>query len=185
MLFRSERVARELEASPKTSPTAAGPAETSRNEPTAVLVDVINQVFALFRLNYHNQYYSAWGDDQQLAQVKKLWLEALANLTPEQILRGAKRCIETSDYLPSLHKMLECCRAMHGGAGLSDAHTSYMEACTKPSPKAEQSWSHPVVYLAGRDSGWFFLANSAESVGFPIFRQHFEQYCAQIGRAHV
>ena len=34
-------------------------------------------MFALFRLNYHNQYYAAFPDAEQLKQIKKLWLDAL------------------------------------------------------------------------------------------------------------
>ena len=102
----AERAARALAASSKTSQTAAGP-----TEPQDARIDAINQVFALFRLNYHNQYYKAFEDASQLNQAKKLWLEALAGIDIESILRGARRCIEDSEYLPTLHRMLESCNA--------------------------------------------------------------------------
>ncbi|NCF19406.1 MAG: hypothetical protein GWP63_14275, partial [Haliea sp.] len=57
-------------------------------------------MFALFRLNYHNQYYAAFPDAEQLKQIKKLWLESLADYPVEQILKGAKHAIEHSEYLP-------------------------------------------------------------------------------------
>ncbi len=34
-----------------------------------VIVNTINQVFALFRINYHNQFYSAFSDTQLLQQA--------------------------------------------------------------------------------------------------------------------
>ena len=66
-------------------------------------------MFALFRLNYHNQYYAAWSDSQQLGQVKRLWLEALSGFSADLILRGARRAIEGSEYLPTLKRMLGSC----------------------------------------------------------------------------
>ena len=67
-------------------------------------------MFALFRLNYHNQYYAAYPDAEQLNQIKKLWLESLQDYPVEQILKGAKHALEHSEYLPTLNRMLECCR---------------------------------------------------------------------------
>jgi len=137
-------------------------------------------VFALFRLNYHNQYYAAYPDAEQLSQIKKLWLDSLAHYPVEQILKGAKYAIEHSEYLPTLHRMHECCLQGLTDAGLPAPRDAYLEACAAPSPKSAQPWSHPAVYLAGRDSGWFFLANNAEQIALPVFRRHYEAYCDRV-----
>jgi hypothetical protein len=174
----AQQAARGLEASSKTSRTAAGQTE-ARGDST--LVDAINQVFALFRLNYHNQYYSAFGDGSQLNQVKKLWLDSLATHSAETVLLGARRCIETSEYLPTLHRMLECCReARLATQGLPDVHAAYREACLAAEPKSAQNWSHPAVYHAGRETGWFLLASSPESKSFPAFERRYRALCDQI-----
>lgn len=176
-----EQVARELEASPRTSPTAAGQTDTAhRPEPAAEQVDAINQVFALFRLNYHNQYYSAWGNDEQLAQIKKFWLDALSSYSVSQILRAARHCVEASEYLPTLNRMLEACRHEVTALGIPDPRSAYQEACNAGTPRAAQPWSHPIVYFAGRDCGWFFLSNNPESVTLPVFKQHFNAYCDRV-----
>ena len=178
-----ERAIRDLEASPKTSRTGAGPTEQRRDP---ALVDTINQVFALFRLNYHNQYYSAYGDAGQLSQVKRLWLDSLAGHSAETILLGARRCIETSEYLPTLHRMLDCCRqAKLQAQGLPDAHAAYREACLAPEPKHAQRWSHPAVFHAGRDAGWFFLASTTEAKAFPVFEKHYRAVCDRIVAGEV
>jgi Replication protein P len=135
-------------------------------------------VFALFRLNYHNQYYAAFPGAEQLQQIKKLWLESLSDYPVEQILRGARHAIDNSEFLPTLHRMHECCREGLAELGLPAAHNAYMEACQAPSPKSAYQWSHPAVYLAGRDSDWFFLANNIERDTWPVFRQHYQRYCA-------
>ena len=178
---RVQRVAQEIAASSRTSPTPPGQTE-QRNNATEAHVEAINQVFALFRLNYHNQYYAAFPDAEQLKQIKKLWLESLSDYPVEQILKGAKHAIEHSEYLPTLNRMHECCQQGLADIGLPAAHDAYLEACKAPSPKSAQPWSHPAVYLAGRDSDWFFLANNSERVSWPVFREHYQQYCARVLR---
>ena len=137
-------------------------------------------MFALFRLNYHNQYYAAYPDAEQLRQIKKLWLDSLADYPIEQILKGAKHAIEHSEYLPTLNRMLECCQQGLADLGLPSAHDAYVEACRAPAPRAAQAWSHPAVYLAGRDSGWYFLANNTERTSWPVFCEHYQRYCARV-----
>ncbi len=177
-----QRVARGIEASQTTSATPAGQSEPKARTTGEGHVEAINQVFALFRLNYHNQYYAAFPDAEQLKQIKKLWLEALAEFPPEQILRGAKHAIETSEYLPTLNRMLDCCHQGLGEYGLPAVHDAYVEACQAPSPKSAQAWSHPAVYLAGLDTGWFFLANNEERLAFPQFREHYQRRVAAVMR---
>ena len=180
-----QQVAQEIEASSRTSPTPPGQTEASRQGSTEGHVEAINQVFALFRLNYHNQYYAAYPDAQQLKQIKKLWLESLADYPVEQILKGARYAIEHSEYLPTLNRMLECCQQGLVELGLPSPHDAYVEACQAPSPKSAQAWSHPAVYLAGRDSDWFFLANNTERTSWPVFREHYQQYCTRVLRGET
>ncbi|MEH6570496.1 MAG: replication protein P [Halioglobus sp.] len=166
----------------KTSQTPAGQSKSARTTSSEGHVDALNQVFALFRLNYHNQYYAAYPDNTQVNQIKKLWLESLEDYPVEQILRGAKHAIENSEYLPTLNRMHECCQQGLSDFGLPSAHDAYVEACNAPSPKSAQRWSHAAVYLAGRDSDWFFLGNNTERMTWPIYREHYQQYCARIMR---
>lgn len=182
---RVQRVAREIEASSKTSPTHPGQNDASGRQTIEAHVDALNQVFALFRLNYHNQYYAAFPDAQQLNQIKKLWLESLSDYPVEHILKGAKHAIEHSEYLPTLNRMLECCQQGLADLGLPPAHSAYLEACSAPSPKSAQTWSHAAVYLAGRDSDWFFLANNTERTSWPVFKGHYESHCARVLRGEL
>jgi hypothetical protein len=177
-----KQVAQEIEASRTISPTPRGQTEASRRATTEAHIEAINQVFALFRLNYHNQYYAAFPDAEQLKQIKKLWLESLGDYPVEQILKGAKHAIEHSEYLPTLNRMLECCQQSLSDFGLPAAHDAYVEACRAPSPRSAQRWSHPAVYLAGRDSDWFFLTNNTERTSWPVFKEHYQQYCARVLR---
>ena len=176
-----DRAVRGVAPSSTNSATAAG----RHPERPEHLVDTINQVFALFRLNFHNQFYSAYSDTDLLNQVKRLWLDALAHFDREQILLGAKRVIETSDYLPTLNRMLQCCEACQNPAGLPSPRSAYLEACNAPSPKAAHHWSHPVVYHAGLATGWYLLAHEAETVSYPLFLDHYRRLCRELGKGRL
>jgi len=65
-------------------------------------------------------------------------------------------------------------------AGLPNPRKAYQEACNKRSPKAKQQWSHPAVYLSGRDAGWHMLANEIESKALPAFAEIYQQYCDRV-----
>lgn len=165
--------------------TAAGQTESAENSaeqaaPSADLIDAINQVFALFRINYHNQYYSAFAQVDLLNQAKRLWLNSLANFAPETILRGAKKVIEESEYLPTLNRMIRACQGDPEQFGLLDAHRAYVEACRAPSPKAAYTWSHPAVYHAGCAADWYFLSSSPERDAFPVFERHYKKLCERV-----
>lgn len=173
-----EAAARALAASSKTSATAAGPSDPARE---GARIDAINQVFALFRLNYHNQYYRAFEDAGQLAQAKKLWLESLAEYPVEAILLGARRCIEEAEYLPTLARMRECCRAaLFAALGLPDARTAYTEACLAPEPRTAHAWSHPAVWHAACATGWPLLTSAPEKTALPVFERHYHAACARL-----
>jgi hypothetical protein len=174
-----QKVASGIAASSTHSPTAAGRPKATPANPQ--LIDAINQVFALFQVNYHNQYYSAFGNSTKSENLaKKLWLGKLDNFSAETICGAAEKIIAESDYLPTLHKMLNACRDVGMPEGLPSPRNAYQEACNKPSPKAAQQWSHPAVYVAGRECGWYFLANTVEAKAFVSFSEIYQQLCEQV-----
>ncbi|MCS5586968.1 MAG: replication protein P [Porticoccaceae bacterium] len=174
-----QKVASEIATSSTRSQTEAGHPENGPDKPE--LIDAINQVFALFQINYHNQYFSAFGDNTKSENLaKNLWLNKLSRFSPETICGAAEKIIAENDYLPTLHKMLEACRKVGMPKGLPSPRRAYREACNKPSPKAAQHWSHAAVYLAGRDCGWHTLANEIERKAFPMFEEAYLQYCDRV-----
>ena len=166
----------------KTSLTEAGQA----NLPTGAragssddLIDAINQTFGLFRINFHNQYYKAFPDAETLTPVKKLWFESLSQFPTTVILLAAKQIIESSEYLPTLHKMIDTCWRLSGGS-VPEAHAAYLEACRAPNPKQNAEWSHPAVYHAGKRSDWYFLASTSENIAYPVFNKHYQRIIEDI-----
>lgn len=156
------------------SPTEAGQisSESNRSDSDTIRVDTINQVFALFKLNYHNQFYKAFSNATELNSIKRLWLETLKDYSPETMLLGAKSVVKSSEFLPTLKTMLQHCDEV-GQHALPDVRSAYVEACCAASPKAEQNWSHPIVYFAGRQAGWNLLHSNSEDFAFPVFKQAF------------
>jgi hypothetical protein len=171
----AEQAVHDLAASSTSSATAVGPAE--RPPPDPALVDAITQAFALFRVNYHNQFYSAFADTTLLDQAKRLWLDSLRHLGPAPVLAAARTLIEQEEYLPTLRKMLAACEDQLAARGLPRPREAYREACNAPRPKDAQHWSHPAVYHAGRILGWYDLATRPESVTWPEFQRAYRDCC--------
>lgn len=144
------------------------------------LVDAINQVFSEFAFAYHNQYHKAFPDPESVTIGKEYWLSCLAEFSPRQITRAARKLVKNSEYLPSLSAMVKACQSGLELFGLPSPREAYLEACRAPSPKAQHNWSHVAVYHAGRASDWFVLANEPESRAYPIFEYHYQQVCERV-----
>lgn len=171
-----DQIVQEVATSSTSSAIEAGQVTSHSPE----LIDTINQVFGLFRVNYHNQFYSAYADSDLLNQAKRLWLDSLSYFTEKQILQGAKKIIRTSEYLPTLNRMLECCEISDEDGSLPSPEKAYMEACTAGSPKSDFRWSHLAVYYAGEETGWYRLRNETRISSYPVFLDNYRRICREI-----
>ena len=161
------------------SPTELGQNNEQPRKPSQDFIDAINQVFALFKLNYHNQFYKAYSNTEELNAAKRLWVDSLRTFSPSTLLQSAKAIIQGSEFLPTLRTMIRHCEELSHEA-LPDAHSAYIEACRAPSPKANHHWSHIAIYYAGKACDWYFLQNNTEQTAFPVFKLEYERICAQI-----
>ena len=144
----------------------------SSHKPTAEHADAISQLFTELEMSYHNQFHKAFPDNPSLTMAKQLWLRMLAEFSAEQIIAGGRRAIQQSDYLPTLHSLHQHCEQV-ATAGIPDARTAYLEAC-HAGDKASAHWSHPIVYYAGKASGWFFLSSQPEAKTYPVFERNYQ-----------
>ncbi|EAW32582.1 hypothetical protein GP2143_15041 [marine gamma proteobacterium HTCC2143] len=150
--------------------------------PTEDHVTAINQMFTEFQLAYHNQFHKAFSDDQKIIMAKQLWAKTLSDLSPDRIISATRRAIKESEYLPTLHTIRKFSEPVLEEMGLPDAYNAYLEACRAATPKIEQRWTHPAIYLAGSASDWFFLANSIETRAFPVFKRNYAILCERVMR---
>ncbi len=137
-------------------------------------------MFSLFRINYHNQFHAAFSDTQLLNQAKRLWKEALEPYSSRHILAAARRVIEESEYLPTVQRMLSACEAGLAEYGIPAVRSAYLEAANAPSPKNAQSWSHPIVYLAGKTVGWYAMSHVAENITYPAYAQAYRELVKKV-----
>ena len=143
-------------------------------------IDAINQMFAEFELAYHNQYHKAYAQEGSVNLAKKYWLSCLADLPPDIILRATRKVVSTQEYLPSVASIIQACDDTMSLFGLPALHDAYVEACCATAPKSEYHWSHRAIYLAGKATGWFELANKSESQILPLFEYHYRLLCTRV-----
>lgn len=143
-------------------------------------VDAVNQIFAEFECAYHNQFHKAFAQVADVTIAKKYWVSSLEQYSPVQIIQAAKQVIHTQEYLPSIASVVTACEQGLDLFGLPSAHQAYIEACTAPSPKKDNQWSHEAVYHAGNAVGWFTLANESEARAFPRFDYHYGILCKRV-----
>lgn len=154
------------------SPTEAG--HNKRQQSNDALIDAINQSIALFKLNYHNQFLKAFANEKDVIAVKRLWLDALNQYPAATVMQAAKNIVKSSEFLPTLKTVLEHCKQISGEV-IPDVYLAYREACLAPSPKDQYDWSHPIVYLAGKETGWHFLSNNSETTALPAFKASYKR----------
>jgi hypothetical protein len=145
-----------------------------------VYIDAINQVFAEFELAYHNQYHKAFAQEGSETLARKYWLECLQEFPPEVILRAVRKVVKTQQFLPTVAAVATACENAHELFGLPSVQAAYVEACSKPQPKADQQWSHPAVFLAGQATGWFELANSTQAEIIEVFTFNYSELCRRV-----
>ncbi|MEE8058351.1 MAG: replication protein P [Pseudomonadales bacterium] len=149
-------------------------------QPTIAQADAISQMFTQFELAYHNQFHKGFGTTEQVIMAQQLWLDALRDIPAERIMAGTRRAIKESKYLPTLYTIRKFCDQPPEELGLPDVYNAYLEACRAASPKAEQQWSHPAVYWAGKVSDWFFLAGNSEAKALPVFKRNYDIICERV-----
>lgn len=159
------------------SKTPAGHTETQASPEQ---IEAINQIFELFRFNYHNQFLKAFPDLERLNTAKRLWLKLLNGYTYHTIMSAGEKTIKEHAFLPTLSDVIARCDQCLS-TNMPDAYQAYIEACRASSPKAKFNWSHPAVYYAGRASDWFFLANTPERQAFAVFKRNYEELLKRVG----
>lgn len=145
-------------------------------------IDAINQVFAELALAYHNQFHKAYGQDGALNLAKKYWLGVLGEFPPQVILRAVRAVVRRSEYLPTLAAIVQACENAYELFGLPTAQAAYVEACCAAEPKVQQRWSHPAVFLAAQETGWYALASESQVQVFPLFEYNYRQFCRRVMR---
>ena len=81
------RVTQQLKQASADSATPVG--QNSQRPPSDDQLSAINQIFELFRFNYHNQFLKAFPDLDTMIMAKRLWAKLLADYSGQVIMRAA------------------------------------------------------------------------------------------------
>jgi len=109
----------------------------------------------------------------------RAWADGLSDMSEISIRMGANKCKDFVGYF-HLPAFRELCRVTAEEQGLPDPHAAYIEAAMSDGPRDRAKWSHPAVFHAGRETGWFELRTGTEKEVFPLFRRNYEIVCKRI-----
>ena len=145
--------------------------------------DFIKSIDALFlklELAYHYQFYKVFGSDDKLKEGKKLWAITLKNESPEVILDAVENVIANQSYLPTLTDIMKACSDINKMDGFPSVEEAYIEARKSYQPRSQFSWSHPIVFFAGKKIGWNNLNERDSKENFNLFKKIFNNLKSEI-----
>lgn len=111
-------------------------------------------------------------------EVLQDWLSGLHDVSNEHLMIGLRKAENFQGYF-SLPAFRELCRITPEDIGLPSVESAYVEACNARTPKRLHKWSHPAVYHAGADTGWFDLGSGLHGVR-DRFAEHYAKRCRQV-----
>lgn len=96
-----------------------------------------------------------------------------ADLSESQIRFGMERAKDFTGFF-TFPAFRELCQATAKDLGMPEVHAAYLEAARADGPRDRIRWSHPAVYHAGCETGWFELRSMTEKECFPLYRRNYE-----------
>ena len=142
----------------------------------------VNMLFARFMAIYGHKFKSCFETENEIRLAKREWALSLDGYSEAALVAAVNRCKETLAWMPTVSEFLAILRDIQGDFGLPSDTAAYQEACYKAADPASHQWSHPAVYLAGREIGWFRLRSEEASQVQPVFCYAYEQLCQRVRR---
>ena len=148
-----------------------------KNLSSDILQEYIESIDALFlklELAYHYQFYKVFGTDDKLDEGKKLWANSLKKYEVSIINEASEEIIHTQPYFPTLTDIVKLCEQLKKSTSLPSADEAFIEARKSFSPRKKYNWSHPIIYFAGKKTGWNFLNEKDGRDIFYDFKKNYE-----------
>ena len=137
-------------------------------------IESIDALFLKLELAYHYQFYKVFGADDKLNEGKKLWANSLKKYDVAIINEASEEIIHTQPYFPTLTDIVKLCEQLKKNTSLPSADEAFIEARKSFSPRKKYNWSHPIIYLAGKKTGWNFLNEKDGRDIFYDFKKNYE-----------
>ena len=148
-------------------------------------IEAIDALFLKLELAYHYQFYKVFGSDEKLNEGKKLWATSLKSYDIEIINKASEEIIQSQPYLPTLTDIVRICNECLKNTSLPSADEAFVEARKSFSPRKEYNWTHPIVYFAGKKTGWNLLNEKDGKDIFYEFKRNYEELIKKVGNGIV
>lgn len=170
----------EFDAHSTISTIQAGNHSPESNELTDNQKILINMIFTRFKAIYGNRFESTFGDEGQVRLTKREWGYSLKTVTEDRLALALHKCKEKYAWPPSIAEFLKLLKPSPQDFGLLDPRQAYLEACSIRHNPREARWSHPAIYFAARDTGFYLLQSGTEKEVWPRFEQYYDTYCERV-----
>ena len=145
------------------------------------IADIIGYAFMLFREAYPKDFYFAYPAEEARTRARGVWKEALKKTPANRIKKTVHYLIKNNRSMPSLGEFIYRCKKITiQDLGLKEPLQAYYEACNMPNANLGSPWSHPVIYYAAKNTGWYFLKTETQRQAFPIFEYNYKVLCERI-----
>jgi hypothetical protein len=134
---------------------------------------MVNMIFARFMAIYGHRFKSCFETQEEIVIAKREWALSIDSYTEAQLVKAVDRCKETLAWMPTISEFLSILEDLGAGDGVPAVRAAYLEACQQAHRPSQHAWSHPTVYHAGKETGWFMLKSEEEKDTWPLFRYHF------------
>lgn len=165
-------------ANPKTGTQqrALSSASDSQRE---VLQNIIDELFATFKIAYPGQFERHYKDVRILGVTKKLWYRQLKHTHPDTIKEASHTIIAEKQYLPTVSEFLQKCRNTQQLPPAEEAWRMAMNLA--PSEGQVKDTTVPVaVVRAARITGWDTLLELDVKSSLKIFSYNYAQLLRRI-----
>lgn len=159
------------------------PEARSPGDSRSMAAGLVNEMFTSLKAAFPAWRYSI-PDDASLEALKITWTQAFLEndiSRSEQIEHGLRMARKSSSsFFPSVGEFIEWCSPSPADYGLPGERAAYVQACKNSHDPENCKWSHPAVFVAGRETGFFDLSSKTEKEIFAMFRHNYAVVCKRV-----
>ncbi|BCL69841.1 hypothetical protein TUMSATVNIG1_17960 [Vibrio nigripulchritudo] len=167
------QLSQEYRQNPKRFADKYAPKPSSTQSIEEAAAQIVNTLFAELQSIFPS-WRHALPDDETLARTKKTWTKAfienqiVTHTLLQQGLRKARS--HKSPFFPSAGEFIGWCLGSPEQHGIPDVRSAYLEVCRNASDPLEATWTHPALYVMGRNTDWYALRTRTEKDTYPAFQ---------------
>jgi hypothetical protein len=134
---------------------------------------------------YGHKFKSSFESGAEINIAKREWAMSLTSYSEKELVAAVSLCKETLSWAPSISEFLQILQNLNNAFGIPDIRMAYKEACFNAQHPTKHQWSHPVVYHAGKATGWFELRSEQERYVLPNFNYHYDVICRRFRQGEI